>query len=136
MADAHGRLAAAQDLAGEHVEIVEAVLLHEVAEPPLQQVEARDLRPQIALGLVGRAHGRAQQLEEGLVGLALVHELHDGDVEAFLEHLARLHRAHLAADVGGMRGGGGEGDDAAVAEDRLGHGDVVEVAGARSTACW
>ena len=123
----HGPLAAAEDLAGKRLEVVEAVLRHELAEAPLQEIEPRDLRPQVALGLVGRAHRRAQQLEEGAVGLALVHEFHDGDVEALLEHLARLHRAHLAADVGRMRGRGGKRDDAALAEDRLGHGDVVEV---------
>ena len=62
-------------------------------------------------------------------GLPSIEQLHYGDVEALLEHLARLDRAHLAADVGRVRGGGGEGHDPALAEDRLGDGDVVEVPG-------
>ena len=48
-------------------------------------------------------------------------------MEAFLKHLARLHRTHLAADVGGMRRGGRKSNDTPVTEDRLGHGDVVQV---------
>ncbi len=57
--------------------------------------------PQVALGLVGRTAARRSLR---IVRSAGVDELHDGDVEALLEHLARLDRAHLASDVRGVGG--------------------------------
>jgi len=57
--------------------------------------------------------------------------LHRRDLQAFLEDLARLGTPDLAADVGRVRRGGAEGHQLAVLEDRLGQGNVGQMAGAQ-----
>ena len=43
--------------------------------------------------------------------LPRAHRLHDRDLQAFLEHLARIGRADLAADVRRVRDRAGEADE-------------------------
>ena len=74
----HRPLAASEDIAGEHLQIVKTIFPHQVPEPLFQQFEAGDLRPQIALGLIGGAHGRAQQFQKRSIRLARGHEVAAG----------------------------------------------------------
>jgi hypothetical protein len=102
--------------------------VHQREQTLLHQLVGARLRPDVADGLIGRAHVGADHLDQGLVGAPLAHELHQRDVDALLEHLARLDGAEPPADVGHVRGGGREGDEPAGAEDRLEHAHVAHVA--------
>ena len=83
---------------------------------------------EVAHDEVGHAHvGSDHGLERRVDPAALV-ELHDGNEEPFLVHLARLRGEDVAADIRGVAGGGEEGDEVASPEDGVADGDVVEVA--------
>src|SRR5690606_33718381 len=127
---AHGSLGARLDLEGERVEGIETVLAHQTQDPLLHQVEGGQLGPQVTDDLIGHAHVLAEQLYQRGVQAALVHQLHDGDLEALLEHLSGLWRPDLATDIWCVSRAGREPDEPALVEDGLRDGDVRQMPGA------
>ena len=61
-----------------------------LADAVMDQRQRRDLGPDIALGLVGRAHIGADQGDEAGIRRAIAQQPHGRDMEAFLEELPRL----------------------------------------------
>ncbi len=127
---AHRGFAAAVNFRCQSAQIGQRIGIHQRGDPFLHQVERDDLRPQIAERLVGRAHVLAQQGDQGLVGVAGAHQFHGRNLEAFLEHLARFGAADFSPDIRRMRRRCAERHQVAVAKDRLGDGNVGQVAGA------
>ena len=107
---AHRALGAAEELVAEGIESVQPVVVEEPAHPGVHQLVGAHLRPDVAHRLVGRPHVGADEAQQGLVRLAPAPEPGERDVQALLEELARLDGPDAAADVGHVRGGGGEGD--------------------------
>ena len=107
---------------------MEIVLLHETAHTILHQLVGADLRPDIAHGLIGRAHVGPDEPDQRLVALAVTDDAAQRDVDPLLEELARLDGPHPPADIRHVRGGRGEGDEPLAVEDRLDERDVAHVA--------
>ena len=86
----------------EPVEIGDAELLHHVDEPPAAFVVARGERIDIALDLQGFAHIGADDAHQVFVDPPLAGQRHQGDREAFLEHLAAVRPHAEPADIDDM----------------------------------
>ncbi len=66
---------------------------------------------------------------KNLIGLAAVKQLHDRDAQPLFEYLARLGGKNPPADVGAVAGVGEQRDQFAVAKNRRGDRDVVDLSG-------
>ena len=111
-------------------QIVEAVLVHEGQQLAAADLVAGDVGHHVAHHLLRHAHIGADDLDNQLVEPALLIELADREAQALVVDLHCRGAEARAADVGQMRDAERVGDDAALAEYRAHHGDVVEVAGA------
>ena len=109
-------------------QVREFVLGHHVADPSLHQIKRSELSVKIADDFVGRPYILAQQPHERFVDFARLHQFHDGNLEAFLEHFAGFRRTNFAADIGSMRGRSGEADEFTVMENRFADTDVRQMA--------
>ena len=126
----HRGLGAAADLVREPLERTHSVLAGEREQSRLHQAEGGDLGPEVANGKLGGPDVAREELEQGLVRTSGRHELHDRDLEPFLEDLACLRGADPAPDVRRVGGARGEPEEIAVKEDRFRDADVGEVPGA------
>ena len=89
----------------------------------------RHLGVQVAGHVVGLAHVGEDELPHVGVALAGDHQPADRDPEALLEHVAGAGADAVAADVGVVDRRAEEGDHPAVAEHRVQHRDVEQLAG-------
>jgi hypothetical protein len=127
---AHGGLALAADGARQGAEVVEAVLVHEGQQLASADLVAGDVGHHVAHHLLWDAHVVANDLDQELVEPARLVELADRQPEALVVDLGGRGAEARAADIGQMRDAHRVGHEAALAEHRPHHGDVVEVAGA------
>ena len=107
------------------VELVE----HGVQAAGARVVTARQ-RVQVADHLPGFAHVVAHDVQQVLVDHAPFSELHDGDEKPLFVNLGGVRSVTAAAHVDHVGCAGEEGDQVAVSEHRVDHGEVVQVAGA------
>ena len=112
-AGAGRRLGAADDLVGEVLDVVEAVLVAQRSEPLRTDLAGRHLGVEVAGHVVGLADVGEDELPHVVVALAAPHQLDDRDPQTLLEHVATTGTDAVAADVGVVDGGSEQGDHAA-----------------------
>ncbi len=94
------RLRSADDLVGEVLDVVEAVLVAQRPEPLGADLARGHLGVQVAGHVVGLADVRQDEPPHVGVAFASLHQLDDRDPQAFLEHVAPTGADAVAADVG------------------------------------
>ena len=124
-----GGLRALDDLVGQVLDVVQAVLTAERQQPLRAHLAGRHLGVEVAGHVVGLAHVGEDELPDVRVALTGDVELADRDPQALLEHVPAARADAVAADVGVVDGRAEEGDDPPVLEHRHEHRDVEELAG-------
>ena len=122
------RLGAVDDLVGEVLDVVQAVLIAQRQQPLRTDLAGRHLRVEVAGHVVGLADVGQDELPDVVVALATPHQLDDRDPQTLFEHVATAGADAVAADVGVVDGGAEQRDDPAAAPDRDEHRHVEQLA--------
>ena len=112
----HRRPRALEDMGGEILQCREAELAHHLAEPPGADLVAVDQGIDVALGLHGQAGVGLDDGHQGLVDLAAVHQLQEGQREPLHEDIGAVGAEADAAEIDDMAGAGEEADQPAADE--------------------
>ncbi|SOZ17196.1 hypothetical protein CBM2598_U10275 [Cupriavidus taiwanensis] len=127
---AHGRFAAAAQFFRQPFERIQVVLSQQLRGLTLNQRKTSELRVEVTHDLVRHANVLTEDALQCRIHLASAQHLHDGDLQAFLEHRGGVGRAHTSTDVRCVGDRTGPRHQLALEEDWLTDGDIGKVAGA------
>ena len=101
--------------------------MHELEQLRAADVVAAGHCVQVTFDFTRRSHIGLQDLEQLFIALAAFEELHDRDAQPFFENLARLGGENSSADIGAVASVGKQCDHFAVAKNRRGDRDIVDL---------
>ena len=119
---AHHRLAVVEQPHDGRLHRGRSIFVEQAAQAFLAHLHRRHAGPQVAQRHVGQAHIGRNHVQQRLVQLARAHQLHAGELDAFLVHFRRVGRkaaGRLATDFGPVRLAGDKGHDVAVGKYRF-----------------
>jgi hypothetical protein len=125
---AHAALGARDDLVGQAVQRVQALVAQHLDDLPGADMVGRDLGADVAGHLLRGAHVPADHAQHVLVEPAGPVQAGERDEEAFLVHFAVV-RGHAPPDVRVVKDAGRERHRPVFEKDRAQHADIVQVPG-------
>ena len=124
-----GRFASGDDLVCERLDVVETVACAQCEQSLRTDLTTGHLCVQVAGHVIRLPNVRHDEVPHVGVALSGNHQPHDGDPQSLFEHVTPAGADAVAADVGVVDRRSEERDDPAVAEDRVQHRDVEQLAG-------